>query len=82
MRQSRTVPRTKPGIPQHLGLYPTVAACFLNWMRTNNALLTTWAQRTTLASARQDGPMGVAPELTANLCNQPHADAWNSIPYH
>lgn len=54
---------------------------FLNWMRTNDSPLTTWAQRTTLASASQAGPMGVAPELIADLCNQLGADAWICIPH-
>ncbi len=54
---------------------------FMDWQRTNNSNLVSWADRTTPDSASQGGHNGVALEHMIDLCNQLGADPWFCMPH-
>jgi hypothetical protein len=54
---------------------------FMDWMRTNNSVVTHWSDRTTPQSARQNSEYGVALEYMIELCNTLHASPWFCMPH-
>ncbi len=61
-------------------LRPFSVLRFYPWMRPYTAS-GSWVQRTTLASARQSGPEGVALEHMIALCNELEAEPWFTLPH-
>lgn len=54
---------------------------FMDWQQTNLGMLEQWSQRSTPQAARQTTPVGVAPELMIELCNELGADPWFCMPH-
>lgn len=54
---------------------------FMDWMRTNDSKITTWAERPLPSRQTQAGPKGVALEYMIQLANTLHADPWFCIPH-
>jgi hypothetical protein len=61
-------------------LRPFSVLRFYPWMKVYSSS-GRWAKRTTLASARQGSPEGVALEYMVELCNELRADPWFCIPH-
>jgi hypothetical protein len=61
-------------------LRPFSVLRFYPWMKVYSSS-GRWSERTTLASARQGNPQGVALEYMVELCNELHADPWFCIPH-
>jgi len=61
-------------------LRPFSVLRFYPWMKVYSSS-GRWSQRTTLATARQGNPEGVALEYMVELCNELHADPWFCIPH-
>ncbi len=54
---------------------------FMDWMRTNNSVVVTWADRPVPGMQTQAGPRGVALEYMIELANRLHADPWFCMPH-
>jgi hypothetical protein len=54
---------------------------FMDWQRTNNSTLSSWANRTRPDIGTQGADTGVAVEYMADLCNRLNADAWVCMPH-
>ncbi len=54
---------------------------FMDWMRTNNSAVGTWAQRPTTQMQTQGGDKGVALEYMILLANRLKADPWFCMPH-
>ncbi len=61
-------------------LRPFSALRFYPWMKVYSSS-GRWAKRTTLGTARQGSPEGVALEYMVELCNELRADPWFCIPH-
>lgn len=61
-------------------LRPFSVLRFYPWMKVYSSS-GRWSKRTTLASARQGNPEGVAVEYMVELCNELRADPWFCIPH-
>jgi hypothetical protein len=72
----------KPFNPLYLErLRPFRAIRFMDWGRTNDSPVRTWAQRTRTTFHTQAGRNGVALEHMIELCNALNADAWLCLPH-
>lgn len=54
---------------------------FMDWMSTNNSLVSSWAGRSSPETASYATGRGVPVEVMADLCNRLGADAWFCIPH-
>jgi hypothetical protein len=54
---------------------------FMDWGRTNDSPVVTWADRTTPAHCTQAGKAGVAVEYQLRLANAAGVDAWLCVPH-
>jgi hypothetical protein len=61
-------------------LRPFSVLRFYPWMKVYSCT-GRWAKRSTLTTARQGNPEGVALEYMVELCNELHADPWFCIPH-
>ncbi len=53
----------------------------MDWMRTNDSYLDTWARRTPRGNYTQTSSNGIAPEYSIELANTLGQDAWFCIPH-
>lgn len=54
---------------------------FMDWLRTNDSVIKTWADRKRPEELLQSGERGVCLEYCLELCNQVGADAWLCVPH-
>ncbi|AEE50534.1 T9SS type A sorting domain-containing protein [Haliscomenobacter hydrossis] len=54
---------------------------FMDWLRTNNSEVKTWAERTPMNHYTQTKNSGVAWEYIIELCNITNKNAWINIPH-
>jgi hypothetical protein len=62
-------------------LTPFSVLRFMDWGKTNNSTVATWADRTTTATFSQALPSGVAVEHMIELCNTTLSDMWVCVPH-
>jgi hypothetical protein len=73
---------TQPFHPLFLDrLEPFTSIRFMDWQKTNNCPLVTWADRTTADTYTQTREEGVALEHQIQLCNTLGKDIWVCIPH-
>lgn len=53
---------------------------FMDWLDTNNSILTSWSQRPQVSDAGWGGTNGVPLEVTIDLANAVGADPWVNVP--
>ena len=74
--------REHPFNPDFLKLWSRFKVIrFMDWMRTNNSGVVTWADRPTPEMQTQGGERGVALEYMIQLANLLHADPWFCMPH-
>lgn len=54
---------------------------FMDWMKTNNSPVVTWADRNTIDNYTQTLDRGIAYEHLIDVCNRMQKDAWICIPH-
>ncbi|MBN1763776.1 MAG: hypothetical protein JW860_00835 [Sedimentisphaerales bacterium] len=62
-------------------LQPYTSIRFMDWQKTNNSYLASWANRTTPDTYTQTREQGVALEYQIQLCNTLNKDIWVCIPH-
>lgn len=74
--------RTRPFHPRFLANWRGFKTLrFMDWMRTNGSLQSSWANRPTPTYFSQATDIGVAVEHMVDLCNELDADAWFCLPH-
>jgi hypothetical protein len=62
-------------------LEPYQSLRFMDWMRTNNSLLSTWQERAKPSDSRYSTDRGVPPEVMINLSNATDKAPWFNMPH-
>jgi hypothetical protein len=62
-------------------LRPYESLRFMDWMRTNNSELVSWAERPKVTDARYSSDKGVPAEIMIELCNTLSKTPWFTMPH-